>query len=109
MCVYVPIRLTTPVLTRRGSESCDSEEAAVRSRVAGSTAAWETGSWQRGSIGVIDTSALCCSTSLRCAPIWSHLFFLALLTIHLVAASLEETVASGGEGRRGCIQNNCNF
>lgn len=55
VCVYVPIRLTTSMLTRHGSESCDSKEAAVRSRVAGSTAMRETGSQQRGSIGMIDT------------------------------------------------------
>lgn len=56
-------------------------------------------------------------TDKHCATLWVFvvhlygpiLFFLAFLTVHLVAAPLEEAVASGGEGRRRSFQNNSKF
>lgn len=93
-CVDVPIRLTTPMLTSHGSESCNSKQVAVRSRVAGSSAVWETGK----------EGVLLWLTPKHCATLgafvaWLYglfLFSLALSTIHLVTAPLKETLASGG-------------
>lgn len=95
-CVDVPIRLTTSMLTSRGSESCNSKQVTVRSRVAGSSTVWETG--KEGALLWLTRKH--CAT-LRAFVVWLYglfLFSLALPTIHLVTAPLKETLASGGGG-----------
>lgn len=74
------------------------QTVAVRSRVAGSRAVWETG--KEGEL--LWLTCKHCAT-LRVFVVWLYgvfLFSLALPTIHLVTAPLKETVASGGGERR---------